>query len=214
MGVVYESRHLTLHRTVALNPDRRVARLRPLFSGRSLARGPHLHRHLESLAHPSFWLRGWNSSNTSRRPLARDMGIDLGRADASVAKQFLDDPEVRTTFQQVGRETVAQRSPILHMNCLRAELNTGITRATGAEVERVRALPPVSRSKSISFDSTMGQADRCPALDARSGLLRSTAARANTPRSRQGGCSDWRTGWLDRACLGARLPCTLRAPPI
>ena len=152
--MVYESRHLTLHRTVALNPDRRVARLRPLFSGRSLARGPHLHRHLESLAHPLLLATRVELLKHLAEPLARDMGIDLGRADASVAKQFLDDPEVRTTFQQVGRETVAQRRPILHMNCLRAELNTGITRATARKSNGFE-LCAVSRSKSISFDSTM-----------------------------------------------------------
>ena len=37
---------------------------------------------------------------------AIDMGVDLGRTDVGMAQQFLDDPEIGSAHQQVGRETV------------------------------------------------------------------------------------------------------------
>src|SRR6185503_3001786 len=41
-----------------------------------------------------------------------DMGIDLGSADAGVAEKFLNDPQIRTVLEQVGREAVPQ-----HVRC-------------------------------------------------------------------------------------------------
>ncbi len=41
-------------------------------------------------------------------PLAGDMRVQLGRGDARMTEQLLDDAQVRAAFQQVGRERVAQ----------------------------------------------------------------------------------------------------------
>ena len=40
--------------------------------------------------------------------VARDVRVNLRRADVRVAEQFLDDPQIRAVFQQVRREAVSQ----------------------------------------------------------------------------------------------------------
>jgi hypothetical protein len=42
------------------------------------------------------------------QPRSTHVRVNLGRADAGVAEQFLNDPEVRAVLEQVRRETVAQ----------------------------------------------------------------------------------------------------------
>ena len=42
------------------------------------------------------------------QPGRRDVRVDLGRGEALVAEQLLDDPQVRAALEEVGRERVAQ----------------------------------------------------------------------------------------------------------
>ena len=53
--------------------------------------------------------RGWASDRPYAEPACRrDMGVDLGRREALVAEQLLDDPQVGAAVEQVGREAVAE----------------------------------------------------------------------------------------------------------
>lgn len=42
------------------------------------------------------------------KPLFTDVGVDLGRLQAGVAEQFLDDTQVGPPIEQVGGEAVAK----------------------------------------------------------------------------------------------------------
>ena len=53
--------------------------------------------------------RGCAARYAVRSRRRRDVGVDLGRRQALVAEQLLDDPQVRAAVEEVGREAVAQR---------------------------------------------------------------------------------------------------------
>ena len=70
-----------------------------------------------------------------RRALFGDVGVDLGRPQARVAEQLLDDPQVGATVEQMGGVAVAQRVRMRRHRRAAVEDAADVARA-----ERVAAL--------------------------------------------------------------------------
>jgi hypothetical protein len=94
--------------------------------------------------------------------LGHHVRVDLRCLHALMSQQFLDRADVVLRFEEMRGEAVSQRLLILHINCLRAGLNIGITRATAQKLNGSE-LCAASRTKSTSFDLTMVSRSLCRA---------------------------------------------------